>query len=263
MFFLIGKQVQHSYISSTDSTVQYSTVQYSTAQYSTVHYSTVQYSTVQCSAVQCSAVQYITVQYNSTVQSITVQSITVMVELCHAFRYGRHNKIHNFVKNRTHESALVKLRGHPLLTPPELIKTHMYLRMYVWSLHIARTRINRVRFPILLVASWTGKMNISLSPFAPENLVSRDGFGSPVPRQSTHLHTQAESGFYSRGSFGFPRRLPFIHLNHHTPSGQSRVFLVTQLRTHGVHCRESAGTGPVNFKVVPNERCLGRSAWTN
>ena len=28
-----------------------------------------------------------------------------------------------------------------------------------------------------------------LSPFAPENLVSRDGFGSPVPRQPSHLHT--------------------------------------------------------------------------
>ena len=27
-----------------------------------------------------------------------------------------------------------------------------------------------------------GKMDISLSAFAPENLVSRDGFGSPVPR---------------------------------------------------------------------------------
>ena len=32
---------------------------------------------------------------------------------------------------------------------------------------------------------------ISLSAFAPENLVSRDGFGSPVPRQPVHLHTQA------------------------------------------------------------------------
>ena len=27
----------------------------------------------------------------------------------------------------------------------------------------------------------------------PENLVSRDGFSRPVPRQSAHLHTQAES----------------------------------------------------------------------
>ena len=34
----------------------------------------------------------------------------------------------------------------------------------------------------------------SLSAFAPENLVSRDGFGSPVPRQPAHLHTQAEYG---------------------------------------------------------------------
>ena len=30
--------------------------------------------------------------------------------------------------------------------------------------------------------------------FAPENLVSRDGFGSPVPRQPAHLHSQAGSG---------------------------------------------------------------------
>ena len=37
----------------------------------------------------------------------------------------------------------------------------------------------------------------SPAPFAPENLVSRDGFGSPVPRQPAHhLHTQAESGVY-------------------------------------------------------------------
>ena len=28
----------------------------------------------------------------------------------------------------------------------------------------------------------------SLSPFAPENLASRDGFGSPVPRQPDQLH---------------------------------------------------------------------------
>ena len=50
--------------------------------------------------------------------------------------------------------------------------------------------------------------------------------------------------------------------NRHTLSGQSRVYRVTQLRTDGVHCRESAGTGPVNLKVVPNKCCLGRSPWT-
>ena len=54
-------------------------------------------------------------------------------------------------------------------------------------------------------------MNISLSAFAPENLVSRDGFGSPVPRQPAHLHTQAESGAYLRDSSRVSRRSPFIY----------------------------------------------------
>ena len=30
------------------------------------------------------------------------------------------------------------------------------------------------------------------------------------------------------------------------------------VRTDGIDCRESAGTGSVNLKVVPNECCLGR-----
>ena len=41
-------------------------------------------------------------------------------------------------------------------------------------------------------------MDISMSAlFVPENLASRDGFGSPVPRQPAHhllRNTQAESG---------------------------------------------------------------------
>ena len=53
---------------------------------------------------------------------------------------------------------------------------------------------------------------ISLSAFAPENLVSRDGFGSPVPRQSAHVHTQAESGAYFGGSSRVPRWRSFIYL---------------------------------------------------
>ena len=103
-------------------------------------------------------------------------------------------------------------------------------------------------------------MNISLSPFAPENLVSRDGFGSPVPRQPAHLHTQAESvniNININGAYLFLTGfLPIsaaasIYLYRHTPSDQSRVDWVMQLRTHGVHCRESAGTGPVVPSVVP------------
>ena len=52
--------------------------------------------------------------------------------------------------------------------------------------------------------------NIPLSPCAPENLVSRDGFSRPVPRQPAHLHTQAESGAYLRDSSRVPRRRPFM-----------------------------------------------------
>ena len=104
-------------------------------------------------------------------------------------------------------------------------------------------------------------MNFYLSSFVPKNLVSRDGLGSPVPRQPDHLHTQVEYGAYLRDSSPFTRWRPFIYLNRHTPSVQSRVYRVTQLRTDGVHCRDSTGTGPVVLKVVPNGCCLGRSPW--
>ena len=107
------------------------------------------------------------------------------------------------------------------------------------------------------------KIHISLSAFAPENLVSRDGFGSPVPRQPAHLILRLNLVL----TYGIPPEfrgsVHLIILNSHTPSGQSRVYRVTQLRTDGVHCRESAGTGSVNVKVVLNECCLGRSQWTN
>ena len=54
-----------------------------------------------------------------------------------------------------------------------------------------------------------------LTPFAPEESVSRDGFGRFVPRQSAH----SESGAYSRKSSRFPRRRPFIYtVNRHRAS---------------------------------------------
>ena len=39
---------------------------------------------------------------------------------------------------------------------------------------------------------------ISLSRFALMNLVSRDGFGRPVPRQHAHLDTQAKFGILTK-----------------------------------------------------------------
>ena len=96
----------------------------------------------------------------------------------------------------------------------------------------SRVWINRVRLPILLVVSWTGKMNISLS----------------CPRTRLRIWSR------ETGSHGIPpdfRGGPFIYLSRHTPSGQSRVYRVTQLGTDGVHCRESASTGALVLKVVP------------
>ena len=53
--------------------------------------------------------------------------------------------------------------------------------------------------------------HIPLSPCVPENLVSRDGFSRPVPRQPAHLHTQAESRAYLlQDSSRVPRRRPFM-----------------------------------------------------
>ena len=60
--------------------------------------------------------------------------------------------------------------------------------------------------------TYAGKNYISLSTFAPENLVSRDGFGNPVPRQLTHLHNQAGSGTYLQDSSRVPRWRPFTYL---------------------------------------------------
>ena len=54
-----------------------------------------------------------------------------------------------------------------------------------------------------------------LSPSAPENLVSRDGFDFPSHVSLLMLHTPAESGTYLRDSSRFPRRRPFIYLNRH------------------------------------------------
>ena len=51
-------------------------------------------------------------------------------------------------------------------------------------------------------------MNIPLSPYVPDNLVSRDGSSRPVPRQPAHLRT--ESGAYLRDSSRVPRRRPIL-----------------------------------------------------
>ena len=146
---------------------------------------------------------------------------------------------------------LMVWRGHVESTGGYYI-TCMYVCMVI-TLY-SRVWFNRVRLPVLLVVSWIGKMNIPLSPHVPENLVSRDGFSRPVTRHPSH---SPYSGWiwclltrFLPSSVAAPI---YLYKYRHTPSSQSRVYRVTQLRTYGVHCRESAGTGPVNLNVVPNE----------
>ena len=70
----------------------------------------------------------------------------------------------------------------------------MNLDIYICSMYEHHTYnnsrvvlINRVRLLIiLLVLSWTEKMDIPLPPFAPENWVPRDEFGRLVPCQRAH-----------------------------------------------------------------------------
>ena len=78
-------------------------------------------------------------------------------------------------------------------------------------------------------------MNIPLSPYVPGNLVSRDGFSRPVPRQPAH---SPYSGYLVL-TYGIPPEFRG-GIQHHTPSGQSRVYLVTQMCTDGVHCRQES-----------------------
>ena len=54
-----------------------------------------------------------------------------------------------------------------------------------------------------------GQLNRENNIPLPENLVSRDGFSRPVPRQPAHLDTQVESGAYLRDSSRVPRRRPY------------------------------------------------------
>ncbi|CAN0279294.1 unnamed protein product, partial [Ascophyllum nodosum] len=93
------------------------------------------------------------------------------------------------------------------------------------------------------------------------NLVSRDGSAVPSRVSLSLLISILRLNVVL--TYGSPPEfrggVHLFILNRHTPSGQFRVYRVTQLGTNGVHCREYAGTGPVKLKVC----CLGRSPWTN
>ena len=68
----------------------------------------------------------------------------------------------------------------------------MYVCMYGYHIKQSMDQPGKVANPAR--GQLNRENNIPLSPCVPENLVSRNGFSRPVPRQPAHLHTQAESG---------------------------------------------------------------------
>ena len=120
--------------------------------------------------------------------------------------------------------------------------------------HVARVLINRVRFcQCCSCLAEQGKL-IFLCPRLRLRMWSRET-DSAVPSRVSLLISILRLNLVL-GFLPIPAAASIYiqhTVNRHTPSGQSRVYRVTQLRTDSVHWRESAGTGPVNLKVVPNE----------
>ena len=76
----------------------------------------------------------------------------------------------------------------------------------------ARVQLNRANdfFPVTVCA---------------ENFVSRDGFGSPVPRQPAYLHTQAESVAYLPNMLQ-PRRSIWRCMVQEVPANKFDIMIV-------------------------------------
>ena len=121
--------------------------------------------------------------------------------------------------------------------------------------------------PGMVANSARGQFNreneYSMSPFAPENLVARK-------RVPPFRPASACSFSMLRLDLVLTYEIPpdfrggvHLFIYRHTPSGQYRGYQVMQLRTGGVHCRESASTGPVVLKVVPVTGAALTSPWTN
>ena len=108
---------------------------------------------------------------------------------------------------------------------------------------------------------------VFLFPLAPENAVSRDGFGRCSPASALPV---VHTGAFTHGVDS--SRSARLNLAHRLPSTDiidrvsPEVYQVSQLCTDGVHCREFARTGPVFFMVGSSTGdCLFRLShpWSN
>ena len=97
------------------------------------------------------------------------------------------------MKKRARDAA-ENSRAESTITTTTTMYVCIYVCMYGHTHIEGRVSVDQ---PVKVAIPARGQLNrgnfISLSVFAPENLVSRHGFGSPVPRQPANLHTQAGS----------------------------------------------------------------------
>ena len=85
--------------------------------------------------------------------------------------------------------------------------------------------------------------------------LTRDGTAEPVSRDQILRHTRGQ------GNINFPSSAD--HEQDWQPYQIDPYSVICDGHTYiHTYCREPAGTGPVNLKVVPNGCCLGRSPWT-
>ena len=97
--------------------------------------------------------------------------------------------------------------------------------------------ISAILFPTLARGQLNREGLVSLFLFAPENSVSLDSLGRPIPRKSAYSLNIGLNLVLNHGIF--PAFHEGVNLYRQPPSGQSRVYRVTQLRTDGVHTESS------------------------
>ena len=83
-----------------------------------------------------------------------------------------------------------------------------------------------------------------------KNLVSRDRLGRPVPRQPAHSPHPRQISCVLTSPPPLAALRDGVHLQPQPPSGQSRLYRITQMRNDGVHHRASACTGPGVLKAA-------------
>ena len=113
----------------------------------------------------------------------------------------------------------------------------VYLVLYGHHIIIVRVRINRVRLPILLVV----RERLIFPCLRSRLRIWSHETGSIVPSRVSLLISILRLNIVLTCRTPPDFRGGVRYFNRHTPSGQSRVYRITQLRTDGIPCRESAG----------------------